>query len=1063
MAVITPNSLSAPVGGFDPDILAGHFLAALESRRVFDSGVADLSNPAQRQAAQVAAFAADELLPWTTSVIARTRFGSPGQALAILNRDGRESAFDAAHPGSGPVRNGARPLPVGYLAAELAGTALAANVAAQTSDIQALFGRQARRKNAALKALEESDLFREELRQIIAVKSDLEKQRTALNRIGDTLVSGLKQCSPRQAADRLRSSFDKRNNLALLNDLNARAAAFAPDIQAAVTAVLAVLGTDDAQARGQMVKFVQSLSALDQHADAAIGEDARLKLIKTELLSGLKGAGALDIAEKLRELLNPQQKTLFDVIDGINAEARVFDGPIAEVLQALAARTESAADALAAQTLIKNFKASLDALSQGIEKTAHRKVQEGLVGLLAQQRSLGLDLTAVDINEEVDVLRRRVADLQERANYLARGFDLGNERVLEFNQSCDETTEQVRKLNSEISDYEKQIPRVKESGDLAALEKIHGEIKSRRLIVENLVDSILVGITTLRAEVGELDFSGTESVANSGGGHVKKLNEELSRLFKTVQEWNSQADPLEKEAVRIRATHPEESRAKKELARTLREQAKALTDGRMAEIKAEIQKIQGPVAILRDEARLLTVQANAFADAQIGAFYQAVQRAGESAGVEILEALAEEGAAVSELVRDALYYGPEDFEVYLDDVTAGDGELYKARRRQYYELLAVAAKVFRDAVEADRRRFNDAMKKGALPKPVSDKLASREKMYDGMTLAPEIRAAGRFYDDMPADLDLPDRIPLFARPKNPVDKAYLDTGELPRFFDLALGTAVMFDHAGEVLPADRGVALLFHGAGTENSSINSLGLLINKFTSHFTSGAENAKKRDFAVVGVSNFYHEFGPHDPAFARMDVVMRWTDAIVERYLKGHGKITAIAPARSLGGNLAAQYAVDVGRVPVIAQSMYNPTPYCTWFDLQALKSKGRKMNENALKLLEILDKQWTFHLADGPKPRGRMFIFSGLKDDYLQETPAEYPQAFLDEYPEFKGVKPTDLGLKDFLESVARRGGEKVELVLFPNGGHFLFNEAFEDTETIAAAFAHYKRFVDLVFG
>lgn len=1020
MATTTLNLGPPLVGGFDPKSLASLFAATLEVQDDLSGQSSSYLNPDQWQAAQAVVATAQGLKPWTTATILGLRpprFGTSSQAHTVLNQSTPLPSFDIVHPDFGAIPGRAPTLPFRYLAAEIAQSSASANVVQKSSEAQSFFGRQSQRKSTALKELQESDLFREELRQISVVKAEIDKQRTALNRIGDTLIAGLKQCTPQQMADRLRANFDERNNLELLQNLSAKAGLFAGGIEAVISDLLTKIGTDDIQARDIFSQFVQSLALLDKHADAKAAEDVRLKLIKSELMGGMRNASALDISEKLRGILNPRQKTLLDVIDDVNAESKVFDAPILKVITALALKLESTADADVARSLVREFKSTLDVMIRDLEKTANRKVQEGLTGLLAQQHFLRLDLRAIDINGEVEKLRSRVASLHGAANYVERGIESGNERM--------------QNLGTETAG----LP----------------------------IDDILARVAALRSELGEFaPFNGDPKLI-AGNSVIRKLIEESNVLAREVQRLNTEASAIEKEESRLRSTKQgDAASAKKEEAKILRERSRTLTEGRLAEIKAEIERIQGVISVLRDEAKALAAQANMLADAEISSFFQAVARVNEVASAAIVESFIEEGGMVSELVREALYYAPEEFETYLDDVTKSDGSLFKAKRRQYYELLAVAARIYRDAVETDRRRFEVARKKGVLSKTVLDKMALRERMYDGMTLSQDVRATGRFYDDMPEDLELPDRIPLFARPNNSIDRAYVDNGELPRFFDLALGTAVMFPHDGEVLPDDKGVSILFHGAGTENSSINSLGLLLNIFTSNFKQEVDGKIKRHFGMVAVSNPFHEFGPHDPAFMDMDVVTKWADAVVERYLVGHRKKTLIAPGRSLGGNLVAEYAWRIGRVPVVAQSMYNPTPYCTWYDLQALKTKGRKINENAIKWLDILDKQWTFHLAGTAAPRTSVYVFSGLKDDYLQETPESYPQEFLDEHPEFIGVKPTDLGLRAFLESIALYGGDKVELVLFPNGGHFLFNEAFENPETIADALSHLGQIFDKTF-
>ncbi|MBF0104164.1 MAG: hypothetical protein HQM16_02445 [Deltaproteobacteria bacterium] len=554
-----------------------------------------------------------------------------------------------------------------------------------------------------------------------------------------------------------------------------------------------------------------------------------------------------------------------------------------------------------------------------------------------------------------------------------------------------------------------------------------------------------------------------------------ELNKNISRLEKLVakkikvQEYaaflNDPAnnDPDKQTKINQQTAELQKITAAEEELQTLTQQRLAVNQ-RIDAGKNEMNHIMGPILSLREESGLLRQQAKDLVDSRLSAFRNAVVDIRTAAEQVVEDSYKREGEIISGLVENAVdvsYSGMKLYKQGADKTTIETRKAhlaqYQKTRHLYYQMLSAAAQLYNASVDSDKEAYEANSQHIGKSKQLLKAHKRRVTAQRGMTLPEEQKGRGLFYTDMPEGLNLPDRIPLFARPVQRSaegksvgkDAAYIGSGEMPRYFDIALGTAVMFQHPDEILPTDQAILLDFHGATTQNSSINSLGYDIGLFNTRFADRTpNNTPQRLMATIGFSNPFHDLGPHDPALYQMPELIRWVSAIVERY-GGYDKPIELK-GRSFGANLVLEYRQQVRDSKVrrvYAQSGYNATPYWLWEDFKSLRERGRQFYQPAVDWLKFLESQWTFLDLAGQPPNMQAVLLVGLKDDYVKKSPAQYPEDFLTAHPEFRDRTPDEIGLLSFWLSFLTKS-KNVDARFYRDGGHFLYNADFESPHLIA---------------
>lgn len=398
----------------------------------------------------------------------------------------------------------------------------------------------------------------------------------------------------------------------------------------------------------------------------------------------------------------------------------------------------------------------------------------------------------------------------------------------------------------------------------------------------------------------------------------------------------------------------------------------------------------------------------------------------------------------------------------------------------YYQGLAWLGQVYAALVDEEEDLFSgyDESLPSRWLAMHNERLAAKKQLY--VYDEEQRKLSGFYHDEMIAfeqahSTRLPDRLPLFIRPNTEIDNAYRDSGSNPRFFQTGLGTAIMYPNEGELFESDQGLMIAFHGAGTQVSTINSSGSFMRKVVSSYTRpDGEQAGVRGLSVVAVSNPFHEFGPHDLKMENMDHLLDWVDALANYYdallqTKTGRTLPVILFGRSTGSNTVLEHAHKRGTRPVVGMSGYAPTPYWNYHDFDALEKLGRNFNESAVRWVQKLETQWTYHKRAIPLLTSALILAGLLDPGYPKTLPDRYPPEVTKLLPELTDKNPRDLELTlpEYWQDVHARFGPSVELFMDPKGDHNLFMTINSETgkldlEVQATAMAKLAAFLDRVF-
>lgn len=204
-----------------------------------------------------------------------------------------------------------------------------------------------------------------------------------------------------------------------------------------------------------------------------------------------------------------------------------------------------------------------------------------------------------------------------------------------------------------------------------------------------------------------------------------------------------------------------------------------------------------------------------------------------------------------------------------------------------------------------------------------------------------------------------------------VDEPYFNAGNPPRVYDPVLGTALTLHADGEVLPEDKAVIILLHGAGAVYSSSNALLGLMNDVAKMETSGG---KKRAFATIAVDLPFHGFGPRDPGLKDLSAYLQYLHGIVSRYT-AYGKPVFLF-GRSFGAVSAVEYAC---RYRDIAGVIHMSGLHKDWAEenVANMHANGFGINQDGLDFATAIMRQLTYFDA-GAVPLVGGLILQGEKD-------------------------------------------------------------------------------------
>lgn len=218
---------------------------------------------------------------------------------------------------------------------------------------------------------------------------------------------------------------------------------------------------------------------------------------------------------------------------------------------------------------------------------------------------------------------------------------------------------------------------------------------------------------------------------------------------------------------------------------------------------------------------------------------------------------------------------------------------------------------------------------------------------------------------------VPRRILVPDRFDSEVDVPYFNAGSPPRVYDPVLATSLTMHAEGAVLPEDKAVIILLHGAGAVYSNSNALLGLMNDVAKMETAGG---KKRAFATVAVDLPFHGFGARDPRLKDLSAYMQYLHGIVSRYT-AYGKPVFLF-GRSFGAISAVEYAC---RYRDIAGVIHMSGLHKDWAEenVANMHANGFGINQAGLDFAMAIARQLTYFDA-GTTPLVGGLILQGLKD-------------------------------------------------------------------------------------
>lgn len=272
-----------------------------------------------------------------------------------------------------------------------------------------------------------------------------------------------------------------------------------------------------------------------------------------------------------------------------------------------------------------------------------------------------------------------------------------------------------------------------------------------------------------------------------------------------------------------------------------------------------------------------------------------------------------------------------------------------SRMRDYYEYLGLAARAYRESVAEDSELLalreeirasgiNNADNIGAALFADYDR---RRQLSEWMTLPPEQQGRGVFYDfrsemqelgfDAQTIAEMPDRIPLAIRDHASADSSLLESSRFEHFvrlYDLGLRNDFLLPQAGEVLPEDEAIVLVFHGSGSSKSTVPSVASWVETLLKDFSGeGPDHKNSRRVTALGLGLPGHGYVTRDPRFFPADAregteadqlhktmkdpeaFIRYIDAVVDRYQVYRGGETPKAIV--LAGRSTGAFMVRVHR--------------------------------------------------------------------------------------------------------------------------------------------------------
>lgn len=347
-------------------------------------------------------------------------------------------------------------------------------------------------------------------------------------------------------------------------------------------------------------------------------------------------------------------------------------------------------------------------------------------------------------------------------------------------------------------------------------------------------------------------------------------------------------------------------------------------------------------------------------------------------------------------------------------------------REEYWEALRFIGNYYSDAVARDRLVLDD-LSPGLRLTAVRERFEFRAMMANGMILADEKKP--RYHNDKPDGVA--DRIPLFDRKTGDYDNAYRNAGKPPRYYDVALGTALTWflpdgtdknSNPNElmVLPEDLGVVPFSHGTSAfySNSSatLGAAAALMHEET-------PDGPKRIFSSIAYDVFSHGFGPRlrlpaeNPADAERIRAENWRfENAVLSYLATLGPIATFG--RSYGADKALEMPLRGGAELIRGAWAMSPYP-ASWvaYTMAALSGHGIQLNDEGDLWSSYIDAEWLWEKDENIGAQGVPILITYSPDDI------EYPPEELKTYWK------------------ARYAGAPGHLIaVFPGGAHNLFDTA-----------------------
>lgn len=303
----------------------------------------------------------------------------------------------------------------------------------------------------------------------------------------------------------------------------------------------------------------------------------------------------------------------------------------------------------------------------------------------------------------------------------------------------------------------------------------------------------------------------------------------------------------------------------------------------------------------------------------------------------------------------------------------------------------------------------------------------RQALANGMILPDHLRP--NHYADKPADIV--DRIPLFDRKTGDFDNSYRNAGAPPRYYDLALGTALTWfwqpgydsnSNPAKMMVTPTDAALVAFGHGTSAFYSNS-GATLGAANSIINEGEDAHKKRIYGGLTYDLDAHGFGLYQEPVGsdaeipeRREQYWQWELAIYQ-YLSLFG-VPQILWGRSFSGNKALDLPL---RDPNgLFKAVWAMSPYKKeWvaYTMGALQKSNIALNEEGDRWSGYIDGDWLWERDEtvGKHPCPVLITYS--PDDI------EYPPEELKTY-----WKQRYGGLPGYL------------IAVFPGGAHNLFETA-----------------------